>query len=376
MVFEEVTRNLPLASAVLMYAIVAVQLLRDRYKTWTESFFLAGFFFAGTYALADFLFFTAPSYDSAFFAAKVSISSLTMSVLFLLLFTTLFLRKMKWWYMVFVIPALLALVAVWSGMVTGVRQTSWGWVVTYNHDVYLAWLACIVMYLHVAIINMFRAYKATKKMSRTIASRTLGIMFALLGGLAVGMATNAYFGAAGIDTVPLFSTVLAIPSLATLLVILPLTRERVAGAAKHMASHRCEVRATYLVHADGTLIVSRSTMTEMKVDKDIFSATLDVIQNFMRTSFPTLSGKWLKTIEQGDLKILIERGRFTFLALVIKGEENDILRRQMKDILATFETKNDARLSNWRGIAQEAQGTEQVLNAFLALGARAKPGPA
>jgi len=374
LVFEEVVRNLPLASAVLMYAIVAVQLLRDRYRTWTESFFLAGFFFAGTYALADFFFFTAPSYERAVFAAKVSISSLTMSVLFLLLFTTLFLRRMKTWYIASSVPALLALVTVWSGMVSGVEQTSWGWVVAYNHTLYLAWLAYIVIYLHIGIINMLRAYKATKKMSKTIASRTLGIVFALLASLGVGLCTNAYFNAAGIDTVPLFSTVIAIPAVAVLLVILPLTRERVAHAAKHLANGHCNVMATYLVHADGTLIVSRSTMTEMKVDKDIFSATLDVIQNFMRTSFPLLSGKWIKTIEQRDLKILIERGRFTFLALVIKGEENDILRRQMKDILATFEARNGERLTNWRGIAQEAQGTEQVLNAFLARGSRPEAG--
>jgi hypothetical protein len=374
LVFEEVLRNLPLMSAVLMYAIVAVQILRDRYKTWTESFFLAGFFFAGTYALADFLFFTAPSYDRAVFAAKVSISSLTMSVLFLLLFTTLFLRSMKRLYIGSVIPALLALVAVWSGMVTGVRQTSWGWVVTYNHDVYLAWLAYIVIYLHVAIINMFRAYRVAKRMSKTIASRTLGIMFALLASLGVGLGTNAYFNAVGIDTVPLFSTVIAIPALATLLVILPLTRERVANASKHLTSDRYEVMATYLVHADGTLIVSRSSMTEMKVDRDIFSATLDVIQNFMRTSFPYLSGKWLTTIEQKNLKILIERGNFTFLALVIKGEETDILRRQMKDLLATFETKNGESLTHWRGIAQEAEDTDKVINAFFARGSRPETG--
>jgi hypothetical protein len=374
LVFEEVLRNLPLISAMLMYAIVAVQILRDRFKTWTESFFLAGFFFAGTYALADFLFFTASTYEHAVFAAKLSISSLTLSVLFFLLFTTLFLRRMKSWYLVSMIPGLVFLSAVWIGMVSGVQQTTWGWVVTYDQEVYFAWLVYIVVYLEIGILNMYWAHIAAKKMSRTIASRTLGIMFALLAALGVGLGTNGYFSAVGIDTVPLFSTVIAIPALATLLVVLPLTRERVANASKYLTSNRYEVMATYLVHADGTLIVSRSSMTEMKVDKDIFSATLDVIQNFMRTSFPTLGGKWMTRIEQKDLKILIERGQFTFLALVIKGEENDILRRQMKDLLATFESKNGESLTHWRGIAQEAQDTDQVINAFFARGSLPETG--
>lgn len=374
MLLEEVLRNLPLVSAALMYAIVAVQILRDRFKTWTESFFLTGFFFAGTYALSDFLFFTAPNYERAVFAAKLSISSLTLSVLFFLLFTTLFLRRMKDWYLVAAVPALLFLSAIWIGMVSGVQQTTWGWVVTYNFGTYLAWLVYIVVYLEIGILNMYRAHVAAKKMSRTIASRTLGIMFTLLASLAVGLGTNGYFNAVGIDTVPLFSTVVAIPALATLLVVLPLSREKVANAAKYLASSRYKVLATYLVHVDGTLIVSRSAVTEMTVDRDIFSATLDVIQNFMRASFPYLSGKWMKTIEQGNLRILIERGRYTFLALVIEGEENDILRRQMKDLLATFESKNGERLTHWRGIAQEAQGTEQVLSAFLARGSRPETG--
>jgi len=371
---EEVLRNLPLATAGLMYAIVAVQFLRDRYRTWTESFFLAFIFFSGTYALADSLFFTAPNYERAVMAAKLSISSLTLSALFLLLFTTIFLRRMRSWYIAFAFPTLLLLTAIWIGMVNGVRQTAWGWVVTYDHNLYLCWLACIVAYLMIGISNMYRAYVAMKKMSRTVASRTLVIMLSLLVGLAVGLGTNAYFDALGMDMVPLFSTAIAVPALVTLLVILPLTRERVANAAKYLNSSHYEVLATYLVHADGTLIVSRSSVTEMKVDKDIFSATLDVIQNFMRASFPDLSGKWLKSIDQGDLRILIERGRFTFLAVVIKGEGTDILRRQMKDILATFETRNGMRLANWRGIAQEAQGTDQVVNAFFARGLQAETG--
>ncbi len=366
MLLEEAIRNLPLLSALSMYAIVAVQILRDRFRTWTESFFLAGFFFGGTYALTDFMFFTAQTYEAAFFAAKLSLSALSMCVLFFFLFTAVFLRKMKNDLLFGALPTTFILVMTWSGMLVGVRQTSWGWVAVYDSTLFLTWILYIVVYISLGISNMQRCRKRAMEMSGTIASRTKGIMLALLASLALGIGTNGYFAAAGFDTVPLFSTFVMIPGLATLAVVVPLTREKVANAAREWKSSRYEVSSTYLVHADGTLIISKSNFSEMKVDKDIFTATLDVIQNFMKTSFPYLSGKWLKTIDHGDMKILLERGKYTFLVVVIKGEENDILRRQMKDLLSTFEAKNAEKLMHWRGISQDAQGTDQMMNAFFA----------
>ena len=80
----------------------------------------------------------------------------------------------------------------------------------------------------------------------------------------------------------------------------------------------------------------------------------------MRTSFPILAGKSLKTIEHGDLKILIERGHYCYLAIILTGEENDLLRRQIRDELLAFEQINGDVLARWQGVQEDAQGTGEM----------------
>ena len=97
------------------------------------------------------------------------------------------------------------------------------------------------------------------------------------------------------------------------------------------------------------------------MDRHIFSPTLDVIQNFMRTSFPILRGTSLRTIEHGDHRIIIERGHLCYLTLVIVGEENDLLRRQMRDELLAFEAVNEKVLQQWQGVPSDAIGADALL---------------
>jgi hypothetical protein len=106
---------------------------------------------------------------------------------------------------------------------------------------------------------------------------------------------------------------------------------------------------------------------EEMIDADSFSATLDVIQNFMRTSFPTLRGKWLQSIRHGDYTLVMERGRYAYVTLVLGGQENDQLRRQVIHHLEGFEEKNLDVLANWRGMAKDAVGVDEVLNALLVI---------
>jgi len=94
-------------------------------------------------------------------------------------------------------------------------------------------------------------------------------------------------------------------------------------------------------------------------------STLDAIQQLMRASFGRSIGGWLRGIQHGDLRIVIERGRHTYLALVLKGEESDLMRRQMKDALAYFESENREMLAHWIGRASDAHATEAALAMFF-----------
>jgi Trp operon repressor len=62
----------------------------------------------------------------------------------------------------------------------------------------------------------------------------------------------------------------------------------------------------------------------------------------------------------------MERGQFTFLTLVLGGEENDQLRRKIIESLAYFEVSNRETLEKWRGVAKDARGVDDLLSSMLA----------
>ncbi len=130
---------------------------------------------------------------------------------------------------------------------------------------------------------------------------------------------------------------------------------------KRWKSRQYNVLGAYIVYENGTLIASRTSYEDERVDSDIFSATLDAIQTFMKTSFPHLLGKTLKRIEHGDVRILIERGRHSYLSLVIEGEDTDTLWIRMKELIENFESANLARLPDWNGVPSDLHMVDHTL---------------
>lgn len=366
MLFEDVVRNLPLLTAILSYSIVVAQVWRDRTRTWTETFFIFGYFFIGTYALSDFFYFHSPSEAASVFAAKVGLSALTLANTFLFLFTAVFLGRMKRRHLALLIPCLLLMVAIWTSMVRNAEDSSWGWQVNYRAEIFAIWIAYVSLTALGGIVNLLRTSKIVRAQSKSLGVRTLVIALSFAFDLLAGLSTNAAFEMLGLETMPMFSTLLLAPVIAQMLVLFPMTWQKWTNAMKNWGSRRYEIKGAYLIYMDGTLIASKSVFPKVGVDLDIFSATLDVIQNFMRTSFPYLSGKWLKAIDHGDMRIIIERGKHVYLALVLTGEENDLLRREMTDIIASFEERNESTLVSWRGMAQDASGTDDALGTFFA----------
>ena len=120
-----------------------------------------------------------------------------------------------------------------------------------------------------------------------------------------------------------------------------------------------------MTYEDGTLIGAKIGPGEEVIDQDLFGATLDVIQNFMRTSFPILRGKFLSSIRQGSYTLVVEQARYSYLTVVLEGEETDQLRRQMRDLLLGFEERNRQALARWKGMPSDAKGTEEMLSEFF-----------
>ncbi len=126
-----------------------------------------------------------------------------------------------------------------------------------------------------------------------------------------------------------------------------------------------DVVAVLVTYLDGTLLGARSRPGEAMGDQDLLAGTLSLIQDFMRTSFPSLKGESLRTIVQGRYHLLIDSGEWTRFILVAQGAEAADLRATMHALLDGFERENLECLVHWNGNARELAGLELLLAHFL-----------
>lgn len=357
----------PLGSVAVWWSLAGYQIYRDRYRTWTEAFFLAGSLFLGGYALADVFFFTVPLADQAKVAALVGFTLLTLAVVFLFLFALVFYTRMRRIYFLTFVPALGLLVVVWFYLVDHVDRLGGGqgppWIGTWNSTVFSLWVLGTTVYGLLAAYFLMKTYREVAHQTTKLRRRMLGLLAAALITVAFS-STNTIRGLIGYQILPLFSTALVLPGIVSFLTLSPMSTERFSVAVRRWKSSRYDIKAAFVIFTDGTLIGAKVRPGEKVIDQDLFGATLDVIQNFMRTSFPTLRGS-LSAIKHGSYTLVMERGRYAYLTVILQGEENDQLRRHMRDLLLKYEHNNQPVLADWRGMPSEAIGTDALLGSLL-----------
>ncbi len=361
MVFDALTQ-LPLATFGVWATIGLFQLYRRRIRTLTEVAFVFGSFSWAGYALSDWLFFGAIEMADAFLLARVSFSFVTMAAFLFFLFTKLFLTRPHWIDALLALPFLGALGLVWGGLVEGVEgNLPWGWSATLQPELFLLWLAYVLTFASAGIWYTYRTYLVVRRNSKLLGRGMFGILNSYIAALVLGFGTNAVYLTAGLDLMPMFSSTLILPGIVSLFVLVPVTRDRISSVMRKWKSSRYNVLGVYLIYENGTLIASRTNFPAETVDEDIFGATLDAIQTFMRTSFPALLGKSLRRIEHGEVKILVERGRYCYLAAIIEGEDTDTLWITMKEAVERFERTNLPVLPDWSGLLQQLEDVEATL---------------
>ena len=86
---------------------------------------------------------------------------------------------------------------------------------------------------------------------------------------------------------------------------------------------------------------------EWYMDSEIIGGFLTAIQGFSseikKKKIP------IKRMEYKDFEIILEQGKYTFVALFIDGEETDWLRNKLQLFVEEFEKVHDKSLKHWKG---------------------------
>lgn len=120
------------------------------------------------------------------------------------------------------------------------------------------------------------------------------------------------------------------------------------------------IEDAYVIYGSGKLIDHVTKHDSLKVDEDIFSAMLTAIKDYAEGSLTQRGAQArLRILEFGKKRILIERGRFIYLAVVYTGTETKKDLDVLKDVLERIEDKYQNDLKDWSGSLEELEGLEE-----------------
>ncbi len=360
----------PLLGAAAWLGLAAYLLAQRRFRTWTEVFFIGLCLSVGAYGLCDAAFFSVPTVEEARIAATLSLTSLTVGAVFIFLYGMGLYRRFRGAMLLVFVPAAFFAATFYGEMFVGFQYLEGPgspFVPEYSPPWLYPWVALLLFLIGGGLYGVGHAYLEVRRVSPRLARRIGIILVGFAIATVAGSATNTYLAVTGNVAPPLFSTSLVLPGILIFFAVTPGAYQRLNSAILRRKASRYDIKGAFLTYSDGTLIGSKLVPEERMIDADSFSATLDVIQNFMRTSFPTLRGKWLKSIRHGDYTLVMERGQFTFLTVVLGGEENDQLRQRIMDSLTQFEKSNRETLEKWRGVAKDAVGVDDLLTSLVAV---------
>jgi hypothetical protein len=362
----EIVRGIPILVAVLYFSMLAVLLLKRRVNTWTEIFFELSIVCLGIFALTDFLCYNSDDSTLVLFAGRIGMSVLNLAMLSLVFFSVSFRRNPNRRWLTLLPMSAAVLIVTWIPTMSDVVGTYWGWGLVSRMEYKIAFDIYACFYFLAAGVHVFAASRRISLANESLARKTSWLMlsFAFFVGTAVAVALIA--GNARPPPFPAYSISLIMPALATMPLIFPETWGRWVKALKSFEGRRYEVMAVNLMREDGTLIGSKSLFSAKSFDFEKLSKTLAVIQSYVKTSFPASSSDSLRAIDHGDTRILIEKGNYAFIALVLKGKENEFLRRQMRDALASFESWSGPEALAGVGADGNKKGAIKALDMFFA----------
>jgi hypothetical protein len=110
---------------------------------------------------------------------------------------------------------------------------------------------------------------------------------------------------------------------------------------------KAEKQGLYVIYDDGRGIFDHNFSQEFSHDPGIISGMFSAITSFIKET--TKSQELLKTIDHGDITILIEYGKRIFGALFIKGKQTSEVRSSLIEFVTKFESKYADVLADWSG---------------------------
>jgi outer membrane protein assembly factor BamB/tetratricopeptide (TPR) repeat protein len=126
------------------------------------------------------------------------------------------------------------------------------------------------------------------------------------------------------------------------------------------------IEDVFLMYRDGRLIAHNTRRLRPDVDGDILSGMLTAVTAFVKESFREADTEELNELRYGKTKILIERGEYICLAVVVSGVASPKMREKMKESVNYISQTYMAVLENWDGSVSKLKDINQIVEKLIA----------
>ena len=126
------------------------------------------------------------------------------------------------------------------------------------------------------------------------------------------------------------------------------------------------IEDVFLMYRDGRLIAHNTRRLRPDVDGDILSGMLTAVTAFVKESFREADTEELNELRYGKTKILIERGEYICLAVVVSGVASPKMREKMKESVQYISQTYATVLENWDGSVSKLKDINHIVEKLIA----------
>jgi len=125
------------------------------------------------------------------------------------------------------------------------------------------------------------------------------------------------------------------------------------------------IEEVFLVYRDGVLLYHLSRSLSQDKDEDVLSGMLTAVTEFVRDAFVYGEHRELHQLDFGDYRIMIERGRNLYLAVVYAGKGASVIRKKVRWVLDHIEAAYGSVLEKWDGDMDKVAGARDLIREYL-----------
>lgn len=122
-----------------------------------------------------------------------------------------------------------------------------------------------------------------------------------------------------------------------------------------------QIEDVFVADMAGHLLAHRSSGLVAYEDEDILIGMFKVIQDFVKDSFGKATNDTMKSMEFGERRIIIERGRYHFISVVYRGRDRGDLSERVLKVSRLIDRRFGPSLENWSGDLDELRGLATLL---------------